>query len=122
MRLGLRSTQRSTLSSGSSLRVRLRKSIRTCSKSRIRPAASKPLPIVRRHVARDLLLRPVDPEHLAEPGIGAGDGQLVEFLAGAERGNPEHAIQFVEPDQPVDDLLAGAERVELRTPGGGLAA
>ena len=68
----------------------------------------QPLPIVARHVARDLLLGPVDAQHLAEAGVGSGDGKLVKLLAGPKRGNAEHAVQFIEPYQPVDDLLARA--------------
>ena len=101
MRAGLRSTQRSTLSSGSSLRPRPRKSIRSCSKSRISPAVSSRSHLIGRHEARDLLLRPVEPERFAEPGVGAGQRQLVELLARAERGDAEHAVELVQPDQPV---------------------
>ena len=40
----------------------------------------QPLPLVGGNEARDLLLRPVEPERFAEPDVGAGQGQLVDPL------------------------------------------
>ena len=40
----------------------------------------QPLPLVARHEAVDLLLRPIEAERLAETGVGAGDDQLVDLM------------------------------------------
>ena len=55
----------------------------------------QPLPLVGGNEARDLLLRPVEAERLAEPGVGAGQRELVELLARGERGDAEHAVELV---------------------------
>ncbi len=85
--------------------------MRSCSKSRDRPAASS-----RSHCrgdeSRHLLLRPVEAEHFAQAGIGARNRQFVQLLASAHRGDAENAVQLVEPHQPVDDVLAGAQRFQ----------
>ena len=82
----------------------------------------QPLPLVGGDEARDLLLRPVEAERLAEPGVGASHRELVDLAARGERGNPEHAVELVQADEPADDVLACAERDQSVAPGGGFVA
>src|SRR5205085_288230 len=55
----------------------------------------QPLPLVGSDEPGDLLLRPVEAERLAEARVGAGRLELVELLAGRQRGNAEHAVELV---------------------------
>ena len=80
------------------------------------PRGEQALPLVGRHEPRDLLLRPVDPQHFAEPGVGARQRQRVDFLARPHRGDPRHPVEFEQADQRIDDLLARAELLELLAP------
>ena len=82
----------------------------------------QPLPLIGGNEARDLLLRPVEAERFAKPGISARDGELVDLAARGERGDAEHAVELVEAHQAADDVLARAERDQAVAPGGGLVA
>jgi len=82
----------------------------------------QPLPLVGRDEAGDLLLRPVEPERFAEPGVGAGQRQLVDFLAGGERGDSEYSVELVQADQAAHDLVACAERDQAVAASGGFVA
>ena len=55
----------------------------------------QPLPLVGGNEASDLLLRPIEAERFAEPGVGAGRFELVELVARSERGDAEHAVELV---------------------------
>ena len=77
----------------------------------------QPLPLIARHEARDLLLRPVEPEGFAELGVGVGQLQFVNFAARGKRYDPEYAVQFEQANQAAHDFLAGAESDQSISPG-----
>src|SRR5260221_11785908 len=79
----------------------------------------QPLPLVGGNEAGDLLLRPVEAERFAEPGVGAGRFELVELLARRQRGDPEYAVELVQADEQADDVVAGAERDQPVASSGG---
>src|SRR5437763_4852933 len=74
------------------------------------PGGEQPLPLVGGDEAGDLLLRPIEPQRLAEAGVGAGCLELIELLPRRQRGDSEHAVELVEAYQEADDIVACAQR------------
>src|SRR6185312_3883697 len=77
----------------------------------------QPLPLIGGHEARDLLLRPVETERFAEPGVGAGRFKLVELVARGQRRDSKHAVELVKANEALHDIVARAERDQPVTPG-----
>ena len=78
--------------------------------------------MVRRRERRNLLLRPVDPEHFADAGIGARQRKDVLLAPRLKRRQTEHAVEFEQANERVDDVVARAHGGKLRTPGFGFLA
>src|SRR6185437_9895086 len=86
------------------------------------PGRQQPLPLIGGNEPRDLLLRPIEAERLAEARVGAGQFELIEMLAGGKSGDSENAVELIEANQQADDVIACAKREQPVAASDGLVA
>ena len=99
-----------TVAPGSPPRRRSRKSSRSCSKSRDRPAVSSRSHWSRAWKCLAAAVRPIEPQRLAELRISAGQRELVDLELAAEHGEADAAVHLEQFGDPVDEAARRARR------------